>query len=329
MQTQSLTQFDPSRFIQLPTTDPQAGRTINAQVGAIQSSTDFSGKVSVVTAEGDKVTFSLDVETDFRYLNYQYKAQFDDKSLEIKGEYAESSISQTGGLTVEGDLNEQEVADLTKLFKNVTSIFRKFFRGQDEQAVAKTAKLAERFGNFSSLGELDLSVDVTRSVTVLAAQLATQQAAEPAVLPSAPTKGTAGSPTPQQDTPGAAPSAVAAIPPPSSGITAPTQPLAPASPTGTSEAVRLTAPAMEDKNPESLVHQVLDAVHDVKVEAKNLRKYLPRFFEKMREDLQKEFRGENKTERKQTPDVSAPTDQAVFMAYQSTRKSSITLSIHT
>ena len=86
---------------------------------------------------------------------------------------------------------------------------------------------------------------------------------------------------------------------------------------------------MEGKSPESLVHQVLDAVHDAKVEAKNLRKYLPRFFEKMREDLQKEFRGENKTERKQTPDVSAPTDQAVFMAYQSTRKSSITLSIHT
>ena len=329
MQTQSLTQFDPSRFIQLPTTDPQAGRTINAQVGTIQSSTDFSGKVSVVTAEGDTVTFSLDVETDFRYLNYQYKAQFDDKSLEIKGEYAESSISQTGGLTVEGDLNEQEVADLTELFKNVTSIFRKFFRGQDEQAVAKTAKLAERFGNFSSLGGLDLSVDVTRSVTVLAAQLATQQAAELAVLPSAPTEGTAGSPTPQQDTPGAAPSAVAAIPPPSSGITVPTQPLAPASPTGTSGDVRLTAPAMEGKSPESLVHQVLDAVHDAKVEAKNLRKYLPRFFEKMREDLQKEFRGENKTERKQTPDVSAPTDQAVFMAYQSTRKSSITLSIHT
>jgi hypothetical protein len=284
--------------------------------------------VSVVTAEGDTVTFRLDVETDFRDLNYQNKAQFDDKSLEIKGEYAESFISLTRGLTVKGDLNEQEVADLTKLFKNVTSIFRKFFRGQDEQAVAKTAKLAGRFGNFSSLGGLDLSVNVTRSVTGLAAPLATQQAAKPTVPPSAPAKGTAGSPILQQDTPGAAPSAVAAIPPPSSGITAPTQPLAPASPIGTSEAVRISAPAMEDKNPESLVHQVFNAVHDAKVEAKNLRKDLPRFFEKMRVDLQQELRGENKTERKQTSDVSMPTDQAVFLADQSTRKSSITLSIH-
>ena len=86
---------------------------------------------------------------------------------------------------------------------------------------------------------------------------------------------------------------------------------------------------MEDKNPESLVYQVFDAVHDAKMEAKNLRKYLPRFFEKMREDLQKEFHGENKTERNQTPDVSVPTDQTLFMAYQSTRKNSITLSIHT
>ena len=166
METQALAQFDPNRFFQMSPTDPQAGRTDTTQVRAIQSSTDFSGKVRVVTAEGDKVTFSLDVETDFRYANYQYKAQRDDKSLAVKGEYAESSISQKLGLTVEVDLNEQEVADLTKLFKNVTNIFNKFFRGQDEQAVAKTSKLAERFGNFSSLAGLDLNVDVTRSATV-------------------------------------------------------------------------------------------------------------------------------------------------------------------
>ncbi len=189
MQTQGLSQFDPNRFFQLPATDPQAGRTVNAQVAAIQASTDFSGTFSVVTAEGDKVTLSVDGEEDFRYMNYGYKARSDDQRLEVKIESTEYSLSQTLGLTVEGDLNEQEVADLTKLFRKVKKIIRNFFRGQDEQAVAKTAKLADQFGSFSTLAGLDLSMDVTRSVTALAAQLATQQMAEPVMLPSAPWKG--------------------------------------------------------------------------------------------------------------------------------------------
>ena len=334
MQTQALTQFDPNRFFQMPPTDPQAGRTDTAQVRAIQASTDFSGQVSVVTAEGDKVTFSLDVETDFRYANYQYKAQRDDKSLAVIGEYAESSISQKLGLTVEGDLNEQEVADLTKLFKNVTNIFNKFFRGQDEQAVAKTSKLAERFGNFSSLAGLDLNVDVTRSATVAAAQLATQQTAEPAALSSAPAEGTAGSLTPQQDTPGAAPAEVAAIPPSSSGTMAPTQLAAstPASSTGTAGSVLATTPASESSQPASLVQQVLDAIQGARVEPRKLNKYFSQFLKNLGKALQNGRLDERQTEgsqTNQTPTVPGQTGSAAFLSYQSTRKSSITLSTHT
>ena len=84
-------------------------------------------------------------------------------------------------MTVEGDLNEQEVKDLAKLFRNVANIFKKYLSGQDDEALAKTAKLAERFGNLSSLSSLDLSVDVERSVTVLAAQVASEVAGHPAL----------------------------------------------------------------------------------------------------------------------------------------------------
>lgn len=38
---------------------------------------------------------------------------------------------------MDGDLNEQELCDLDKLFRTVASIFRKFFRGQDVEAVAR------------------------------------------------------------------------------------------------------------------------------------------------------------------------------------------------
>ncbi len=44
----------------------------------------------------------------------------------------------------------------------------------EETPQAKTAKLVERFGNLSSLSGLNLSVDVERSVTVFAAQVASE-----------------------------------------------------------------------------------------------------------------------------------------------------------
>lgn len=341
MQTQSLTQFDPSRFFQLPTTDPQAGRTITAQVGAIQSSTDFSGKVSVVTAEGDKVTFSLDAETSFRFANYQCKAQGNEKSLDVKGESADSSQSQTLGLTVEGDLNDQEVADLSKLFKSVTSIFRQFFSGQDEQAVAKTAKLAERFGNFSTLAGLDMSVDVTRSMTVLAAQ----QTAAPVAMPSAQGEGTAVSPAPHPDTPGDVLTAVAAIPPPSSDTTAPattpaasttgavTQGAAPSTAAAVpSPSSGTTTPVPKSSQPASLVQQVLDAIQDARVEPQKLNKYFSRFLKDLEQALQNGKIGDKQAEgsqANQAPSVPAQTGSTTFQAYQSTSQSSITLSVHT
>ena len=42
----------------------------------------------------------------------------------------------------------------------------------------------------------------------------------------------------------------------------------------------------------SLVQQVLDALKDTKVESHKVQKYLPDLFEKLREDLRKELRGE-------------------------------------
>jgi len=335
MQTQGLSQFNPNRFLKLPATDPQAGRTVNAQVAAIQASTDFSGTFSVVTAEGDKVTLSIDSEEDFRYVNYGYKVRSDDQRLEVNGESTEYSLSQTLGLTVEGDLNEQEVADLTKLFKKVKNIISNFFRGQDEQAFAKTAKLADQFDNFSTLAGLDLSMDVTRSVTAIAAQLATQQMAEPVSLPSAPAEGTVGSPAPQQTATGGEPSTVATIPPPSAGAELPTEPVS----TGAAAPLPMTAPAQEQDQsakPLSLIEQVLNAVEESRIDDAKLQKYLPRLLRKAvahtgdHETVQKNpdlIQGLLNAIQKKTDKQAPSSQEALFVYYSSSQRTSASLSV--
>ncbi len=231
-------------------------------------------------------------------------------------------------MTIEGDLNEEEIQDLEKLFRNVANIFRKYVSGQDDEALAKTAKLGERFGALSSLSGLDLNVDVERSVTVLASHIVSEVAGFPALpidrLPLIPDT------TPRTVTPGGAPSAVAAIPQPSTGTTAPTPLSTFSSVPNPNNGAHLSTPAQETQRPRSLVQQALEALEEAGLESRKVEKYLPGFLEKLREDLEKELKGEQErhpdqpVEQVQTP--GAASTSAAF-AYQAVSQTAITLSI--
>ena len=161
------------------------------------------------------------------------------------------------GIAVDGDLNKEELHDLKILFGNIANIFRGFFQGQDEDARAHTTKLAEGFTGLDSLSSLDLTVEVVRSVAVVAAS---------------------------HVTPGEAPGTVEAIPQPSNGTTAPTP--SSDSPDGT----HLTVP-VKDAQLASLIQQVLDALKEAKVELDKVRKHLQTSSTSTRGSA-KELRGE-------------------------------------
>jgi hypothetical protein len=327
MSVQALTQVDPKQFFNLPSTNGTATQRLDTQVRGVAVSNNFSGRLSVTTAEGDTITLSADLESDSRAVNYKSHAEGDGKTVDVEAKYAEYSLKQEFGVTVEGDLNEQEVKDLATLFRKVANIFKKYLSGQDDEALAKTAKLAERFGKLSSLSGLDLSVDVERSVTVLAAQVASEVTGQPA--PPTGQQPQTPATTSHTATPGAAPSTVAVIPPASSGTTAPT-PLSTAAPVADSpDGTHLSAPAQETQKPRSLVQQVLDALEETKVESRKVRKYLPDFLKKLREDLRDELRGERTGKPTPTNEVQVPVNSSVFFVYRATSQTSVSLSIRT
>ena len=88
----------------------------------------------------------------------------------------------------------------------------------------------------------------------------------------------------RQITPGGAPATVAAVPQPPNGTTAPTP---------SSDLADGTQPTalVKDRALTSLIQQVLDALKKATVESEKVRKYLPKFFDKLHEDLVKELRG--------------------------------------
>ena len=357
MSVQALTQVDPNQFFNLSSSNNTGAQRLDTKVGGVAVSTDFSGRLSVTTAEGDKITLSADIESDFRAVNYTSHAVGNGTTTDIEAKYAEYSLKQEFGVTVEGDLNDQEVKDLSKLFRKVANIFKKVLSGQDDAALAKTAKLAGNFGDYSSLSGLNLSVDFERTVTRFAAALTGETASQPgtpvptssdpATIPSAPTPqavtfGPAPTteeaiPAPSSDTTvpatpppaptteavtqGEAPTTAAAIPPPSTGITVPTQGAAPAAvPSQTS----------------SIVQQVLDATNSVRIETDKLGKYFSQFLKNFGKTVQNGNAGDaQQAEGVQTNSAptapatpTAPTGPSIYLAYQSTT-TTFSLSVRT
>jgi len=301
MPVQALASLDPQQFFNLHQIPNAKVHRLDTRVSSVTVSNDFSGRLAVTTAEGDRITLTADLKTGFRSGSYESSAQTDRAAENMGATSRHYSIQRNFGVVVDGDLNEKELHDLELLFQKMSNIFRGFFHGQEEDARAHTTKLAEGFRALDSLSSLDVSVEAVRSIAVVATS---------------------------QSTPGGAPETVAAIPQPSDGTTAPT-------PSDSSGTGHLVMP-VKDAQLASLFQQVLDALKEAKVESDKLRKYLPDFFEKLREDLVKELQGgqafKADDQEHSLPQASDEVDSqtgssGLLIAYRTVTEISLSLSI--
>ena len=352
MSVQALTQVDPNQFFNLSSSNNTGAQRLDTKVGGVAVSTDFSGRLSVTTAEGDKITLSADIESDFRAVNYKSHAVGNGTTTDIEAKYAEYSLKQEFGVTVEGDLNDQEVKDLSKLFRKVANIFKKVLSGQDDAALAKTAKLAGSFGDYSSLSGLNLDIDFERTVTRFAAALTGEVAGQPGTStpPTIPSV-----PTPQAVTFGPAPTTEEAIPAPSSDTTVPATPppapiteavtqgeapttaaAIPSPSTGITVPTQGAAPAAVPSQTSSIVQQVLDATKSARIEADKLGKYFSQFLKNFGKTVQngnagdaQQVEGTQANPAPTVPATPAQTGSSVYFSYQSTKQTTFSLSVRT
>lgn len=300
MPVQALTSIDPHQFFNLRQRSDAEVYRLDTKVNALSISNDFSGRLSVKTAEGDTITLTADLETDFRSISYASRAETDRTVKNLEANQTQYRIQHDFGIAVDGNLNEEETRDLNKLFQNISDIFRGFFHGQDEAARAHTATLAKGFSGLGTLSALDLRVEVVRSVAVMAASGLTSGGATEAVASQSP-NGTS-APTPSPDLPDATQSNM----------------------------------LRKDTQLASLIQQVLDALKEATVELEKIRTRLPDFLEQLRADLAKQFRDENKpTTTEKDRSVAQVSDELsdqivstnLYIAYRTISETSIALSI--
>jgi hypothetical protein len=122
-----------------------------------QKSTD----IEILTREGDRVTLSTDSLS--KMFNFTYNEQG-----YMNGEMTASSIEAFGvysiqevALSVEGDLNEEEMADIMSILGKIENLASDFFAGELDEAVAK----ALQFGDMGTVVAVEANLQYVYSAS--------------------------------------------------------------------------------------------------------------------------------------------------------------------
>ena len=71
MSVAAVTQPNPSNLFQTPVSTAAGTQRLDTKVSAISAAADLTGRLSVTTAEGDKITLTADFEARYQALSYQ------------------------------------------------------------------------------------------------------------------------------------------------------------------------------------------------------------------------------------------------------------------
>ncbi len=156
---------------------------------SVQASTETSALLNVVTADGDKVTLSANTETYFGYLDIHQQNEGSGQVLTTHAQATEVSVSHEFQVSVEGDLDKEELKDIQRLAKRLSKVVRQFLKGNLDNAVHKAAKIVDKFGKLDSLSSFGFAFEHKETVSVAYQQ--TQVTGAPTPVPPPVTSETA------------------------------------------------------------------------------------------------------------------------------------------
>ena len=157
-------------FHNLSTTTPFAVKTQQFQA---ESRTSTALNLSFFTAEGDRVSLSTRSETNASFSTYNVQGLAEGQAVDFRSQVLSRSIRSDFNLLVEGDLNEQERADIASFLQTAQNLLQELGSGNVEQA----ADTALSLGDLDSLSSAALLFrqETTVSLEARLTQLASQE----------------------------------------------------------------------------------------------------------------------------------------------------------
>ena len=128
----------------------------------VQAATHTSADITLVTAEGDKVTLSTDAVLQAAYTRYDARGRLRGYGLERHTETFQLASANDISLQIEGDLNDAERADIEQALGTIEKFAADFFTGKGDEAPNQIFNL----GNLNTLRSIDTTLEFSQSLTV-------------------------------------------------------------------------------------------------------------------------------------------------------------------
>jgi archaellum component FlaC len=142
----------------------------------VQSQTQTG--LSIVTAEGDRVTLSTNASYQGTGVKYNARGVAEGQAISLRSNALEGEISSQKQITIEGDLNEQEIEDIKKLVNQVNGLRQDVITGDVKAILAN----GQQLGATGSIASVALNIQHSESVTTQQASL--RQRSQPQSSPS-------------------------------------------------------------------------------------------------------------------------------------------------
>lgn len=181
-----------------------------ARLSLLSIREDQSADVDILTAEGDRVTLSSDYHFEATRLTYQHLAYGNSGFEAEQGKLVGTTEERHVAVTVEGRLNEQELADIQALLSELGAMLKAFLTGQGEGETGGEEPSVD-LARFSSLSAFDADFEVSAGIRLLNLEADQLVVAAPGAPLPPPAEGVA---LPGMSSPSAAPTAPPPAPPP-------------------------------------------------------------------------------------------------------------------
>ena len=135
-----------------------------AQVRVSQSQTT---DITIVTAEGDTVTWSSSKAAEVSSVTYNAQGQM--------GGSAELHRTSAFAFSVDGDLNHEEMKDIRRAIRTIQKAANDVLKGHEEKAASRTARL----GSLDQIASIDADLEFYREVSVTRLSAQSESAAIP------------------------------------------------------------------------------------------------------------------------------------------------------
>jgi ribosomal protein L21E len=129
---------------------PQDGYQGVTRANLLNASSRKSTDISLITAEGDKVTISAQSAFRAGFASYDYQGRLSGNEVNLQSRSLEVASENSLTISVEGNLSQDELADIKKLVTKIEKLGSEFFSRPLEDSLSQALQVGNDLDSIAS-----------------------------------------------------------------------------------------------------------------------------------------------------------------------------------